>query len=497
MTRIINTFIFLILIIGSIQGAKGYEINVKIDGFTGEELYLGYHYADKQYLRDTATINTKDGYFTFSGEETLPCGLYLVVLPPDNNMFQLVISEGDQRFTVDTKIDDLSGAVVVKKSKENQQFYEYLHFLGSLRPEAEALNKERKTLEEGDPKIADIDGKLEGFNQKVEDYQRTFVEKNKGMLVADIIHASMDIDMPETITDKTQQYVYVKTHWFDNVNLDNECMLRTSSILNKVTYYIEKLTPQHPDSIIQSVDYLLERTKGNEEIFKYVLVTMINKYAASKIVGMDKVYVHIVEEYYAKGLAPWTEEEQLEKILGDGLALKPLLIGKIAPEIAVPELDVDGTIAAKDNESEHKRFKVKDKVSLHGVEAPFTMLFMWSPDCGHCKKSMPTIIEFYDKYKDKGLKMYAICHRNYKETVSCAEFIKERPGMFEWINVNDPYFRSKYHSIYNVKSTPQIYILGEDKEILSKKIGAEQLGDVMDMLIEMRQKELEEKETND
>jgi hypothetical protein len=43
--------------------------------------------------------------------------------------------------------------------------------------------------------------------------------------------------------------------------------------------------------------------------------------------------------------------------------------------------------------------------------------------------------------------------------------------------------------VYNIKSTPQLYILDRNKEILSKRIGAEQLEEVMDRIIEMREQE--------
>ena len=95
---------------------------------------------------------------------------------------------------------------------------------------------------------------------------------------------------------------------------------------------------------------------------------------------------------------------------------------------------------------------------------------------------MPAMISFYNDYKDKGVELYAICHQNYKSTPACAEFIKERPEMLQWINVTDPFFRSRYQSLYNVKSTPQIYILDDTNEILFKRLGADQLGSVMDDL---------------
>ncbi len=487
MNRIFITILFLSCFC-SLQAKKGYEIKVKIDGFSEKELFLAYHYGGSQYIKDTVNVGT-DGYFTFAGEEALDCGLYLAVLPPNNDIFQILI-EDNQHFSMTTQKEDLVGAMQVKDSKNNIQFYEYLQFLNTKGKEAKTLREEKEALGDNEKKTKPIQEKLNTLDKAVKEYQRKAVDKSPNSLLAAIISGSWEVQIPKELKDK-ERYLYAKKHWFDNINFKNSCLLRSPILNNKADYYIEKLTPQHPDSISQSVDAILEKARPNEDIFKYFLVTYLNKYAKSKIVGMDAVYVHIAEKYYASGQAPWTDEEQLLKIVENAEKLKPLLIGKTAPEIKVPELDIDGTLAIKDAESEHKRFKLNPAVSLQDIDSPFTILFIWSPDCGHCKKSMPDIIKFYDEYKEKGVKLYSICHKNYKETPSCAEFIKERPEMMTWLNLTDPYFRSRYAQIYDVKSTPQVYILDEKKEILSKRIGAKQLPEVMDALIEMKAKEKE------
>ncbi len=471
----------------------GYQIDVTIDGFTQKELYLGYHYGDKQYLKDTVAVDA-NGVYSFKGEEALDCGIYLVVMPPDNKYFQILIDE-EQHFSIKTAEADPVANMKVENSKDNKLFYDYLSFLGQQRPKAEALKKEREAAVDDATKQAAIDQKFENINLDVRKYQQDIIDNHPTTLTAALVKGGIELKIPEDITDEIEKYLFVKQNWFNNVDFSNPCLLRSNVLHTKSNYYIEKLTPQHPDSINQSVDYILEKAKENEDVFRYFLVHFLNKYASSKIVGMDAVYVHIVEQYYATGQAPWTDEEQLEKIIDNAKRLKPILIGKIAPDISVPELDIDKTLELKDIENEHKRFAHKDPITLSEVESPFTILFIWSPDCGHCKKSMPDMIKFYDEYKDKGVKMYAICHKNYKETPSCAEFLKERPEMLEWMNLNDPYFRSRYPTLYDVKSTPQLYILDEKKEIISKRIGAEQLPEVMEQL--MKQKEKMQKEGMD
>ena len=91
-------------------------------------------------------------------------------------------------------------------------------------------------------------------------------------------------------------------------------------------------------------------------------------------------------------------------------------------------------------------------------------------------------MEFYEQYKNKGVEVVGICTENVNgDMVACAEYAKEK-GM-KWLNVFDPFYQSKFMSVYDVTGTPKIYILDKDKKILSKGIGADQLPEVMDNIM--------------
>ena len=66
---------------------------------------------------------------------------------------------------------------------------------------------------------------------------------------------------------------------------------------------------------------------------------------------------------------------------------------------------------------------------------------------------------------------------------ACWDVVDER-GMDIWINANDPYLRSRFKQIYDVRVTPQVFVLDSEKKIVMKKIGVEQLSGVMDHLFE-------------
>ena len=59
--------------------------------------------------------------------------------------------------------------------------------------------------------------------------------------------------------------------------------------------YMTKVIPQIPDSIIPEIDMLIEKSRADSNLFRYMLITLFNYYGKSKIMGMDAVQVHIAD----------------------------------------------------------------------------------------------------------------------------------------------------------------------------------------------------------
>ena len=452
---------------------EGYEIKIKINGFDQKETYLGYHFGDKQYIKDTVQIGA-DGYFTFKGDEDLDGGVYLLIMPPENQYFQLMINPGEQRFTVETDASDVFANMKISGSQDNQLFYEYTALLGQKKPEAEKLRKSLEAAAEDKAKVSNIQKELDKINTDVKTYQEDLVKKHPNSITAAIIKSSFEVPMPEFEGNEEEvqmkKYLYYKEHYFDHIDMGDSRMLRSPMLFNRINYYLEKLTPQHPDSIAVSVDRILDLVSPSKETFKFYVIHFLNEYAKSKFVGMDAVYVHIGEKYYCNGKAWWVEEEQLDKICTNVDKLKPILLGKTAPNIEMQRED-------------------GSKLALHDVQSDLTVIFFWDPECGHCKKSLPDVKAFYEKYRTKGVEIFGVCTKLGKEANSCWDGVKEHE--MPWINVNDPFMRSKFKTLYDIRSTPKIFVLDKDKKIISKGIGGEQLEEVIEHeLIQMEKDQL-------
>lgn len=471
---------FILALSATYGQAVTHDIKIKVNGYAGEYVTIANNLLDKQYVVDTL-YKSDDGYFHLSDTNELKKGIYLVVLSPNNNYFQFLVGNEKPFFSLETTAKEI-GKVKTKGSKENQEFYDYLGFLEQQRvkdlPLKEAVEKEGVTEAEKEK----ISARRQAINAEVEVYQQKVITEKPESFVAAIISANLPVTPPDfkEASDEerpTKQWRYVQDHYFDHLDLQDERLLRTPFLFTKIDYYVHRLHVQHPDSIAQAMDKVLKQMDENGDLFKTYLISFLNEAAKSEIVGMDAIYVFLIDNYYATGKAPWTDDEQLQKFIDNADRLRPLLIGKTAPDLKLEKRD--GT-----------------SINLYDVETDYTVLYFWRYDCGHCKKSTPAMKEFYEKWKDNGVTLFAICAKTGKDVAPCWEYIDENE-INDWLHTVDPYMRSRYAKLYDVQTTPAIFVLDKDKKIISKRIGAEQLDELLTRIIEQQQaREAEENKSD-
>jgi len=458
-------FTLLLLVLCTAGISAQYNIEIDLKNYDHDTIVIGNYYADRTLVKDTV-VRAETGKFIFAGTDTLQPGVYLVLIQPDNNYSQFLVDGYDTEFKLswDTK-DPL--ALKAEGSLDNQMFYEYMKYLTDLRAKADPLREKVKAAEaEGkeDKKAAD---KLADLDQEVKAYQNNILAKYPESITAMFIESTLQVDIPEyegteqEVQQKT--YRFYKRHYFDNVSLGRPATLRTPFLHERVDYYMEKLTLKDPDSIISSIDYLLSEMEPAPDTYRYYTSWLTNKYANMKIVGMDAVYVHMVDKYYSTGKAPWVEEKTLKKMKENARNLRPILIGKPFPDVTTYQ--EDGT-----------------PVVIREVEAEYTVLVFWAHDCGHCTKAMPDVVDFYKEFQSRGVKLISICTKGGEKMKPCMEAVPTK-GMEDFINTFDEYQR--YRQKVYIQSTPKIFILNKDKDIIIKDIPAKELKNVMENVIKI------------
>lgn len=450
--------------------AQSSELTVQfdLDHYANDTLIIGYYFGEKQLVKDTLFAK-KAGKFTWSRKERPEQGVYLALFKPDNTFIQFILDEKENNFSVSLDAKDL-GNIKFTKSQENKLFYDYLDFLKDRRVTADTMRARVDRASTAGTKDEASQSVLDNLDKEVKKEQLRIIETYPNSITSLIIKSNIDIEIPEfkgsEDSVKASRYYYYKSHYFDNVNMKHPSLIRTPFIHQKVDFYMNKLSNQQPDSLIKAVDIVLGLLEGNQEAYRYYLAEFLNKFAQLKMVGHDAIYVHMVDKYYSQGKASWVAEENLSKMKENADEMRPILIGKIMP---------DFTTYLEDSKP----------VRLHAIQAEYTAVVFWAPDCGHCKKVMPSIIDFYKKNKDKGLKLLAVCTKGGDKTPTCWTGVKEK-GMEDFINTADEYQR--YNQRIRIKSTPKIFLLDAKKEIIVKDIPAEELDRIFNEVLSFEQK---------
>ncbi len=459
-------FLFISTVNFAENGDNAYRIEVKIDKFKGDICYLGYPYGDKKYLADTAEINS-EGKFIFEGSKPLDGGLYFIY-SPKNLYFDLIVAE--PKFSIETDTLDYINHMKTEGTLENEVFFSFQRFMREKQKLAGQLNEQRKNTESPEEKDK-ITAQLKDVDAEVKAFRDGIIKKHPETFAVKFIKSTINIEVPEPPKDENGKdldpdfsYKYYKAHFFDNIDFSDSKMLRTPNFYSKIEEYLEKLTVKHPDSVISSAHTIIEKAKANDEVFRYCVVNITYKYETSKIMGMDAVFVDLSESYYLSGDAVWADSTLMAKISDRVSRMKPNLIGKQAPKMVL--LDT-----------------LLKPVSLYSLKSDFVVLYFYDPDCGHCKKKTPVLRELYNKsLKNKGVEVIAA---NIKKDVDkWKKYIKEQD--LNWINLADPNVRSNFRYEYNIESTPQLYILDNQKRIIAKKLDVEQIEEFIDKQIEIK-----------
>ena len=463
---LVACFIFALAFAGP---KDGFQIKVKVNGLKDTTLLLGHHYGEKKYVVDTIRVDAK-GNGVFRADTLLKGGVYLVILP-GMAYFEVLVT-GNQRFSVETNKDDLINRMRFTGSPENVTYLNYQKYMGKVAEKSKALQDHLNATKHADPtKI--LKDELKALNREVKSEANKIINANPGTFVANILKTMQYPELPDwNIPEGTpsrdsiiwvKNYQFYKNHFWDNVDFSDARLLRTPAIESLLKQYFNNILLQIPDSINQAADMVLAKAKANDEVFRVILTQLFSDFQQSNIMGMDAVFVHLANKYYLAGQAPWADKELLDKIKDRVRKTEPNLLGKVAPELIMQTSD--GTVA-----------------SLRYTQADYTILVFWEPDCGHCKQTIPEIWKIYEKYQQKNVKVFAVCTQYDKD--KWMNFINEHK-LF-WINVYDSEYNTNFRNLYDIYSTPTIYLLDKDKKIVAKRIGTESLDDLIGKLTEKK-----------
>jgi thiol-disulfide isomerase/thioredoxin len=477
---------------------KPYEIRFNIKGARDTAMYLAIYTFDKQYLIDTAA-RAKDGSYTFKKKRNLDKGMYMLISQGKAKYLDFIINE-DDKFTCSFDSMDVIKSMKFNGSPENEKFMELVKFMATKTMEFNNFKFSMKPSSAADSNRILIE-KTKSINKEVDAFRKDFLNRYPAGFVSDFVRLQMEPDVsnpPKASNgrpDSVWQYQYFKNNYWKDVPLGDERILHTPIFGDKMKNYFQKSILQIPDSINVEIAKVVDRCKPSPEMFKWVLYWLTNWSETNKVMGFDAVFVFLGERYYKTGQVDFYTPDQLKKIIERVNILGPLLIGKKCPELLAVDtigakiciklgLDSCKTSECLTDKYTKNRTEIDERlISLYGQKAKFKVLLFWDVDCGHCKKEVPVIFEKFQELRKEGIDVKVHAVYTQHEYIKWFKTLKEmKLSDPNWKNVVDGVHLQNLKEKFDIFSTPVIYILDESNTIKFKRIGAEQLTDVIHIL---------------
>lgn len=496
--------IFISLTGFSTQAQSGYDITINLKNCKDTIAFLTFYQFDKTFIKDTCT-SIKNGKIVFKGKTKLDKGIYSLVGQQKSIYFDFFIDDNIQKIHLSSEAgDNIIDALSAENAPRQNEFFDYVRYIGKQNKDFGELKKQTSLLTKKDTLY--LTDKQKEFEDRIREYEEKFLVKQKGTFIGDVVNIKIEKilkDIPKASNgrpDSLAVYNYYKQHYWDNVDFKDNATMRNPFFFNKLKNYLDKVVFRHPDSVSVEVDKIIQKTQQGSSLYKIMLAHLTYSYETSKVMGFDKVFVHIIDNYFKTGKAfgIYEDESVVDKIIKRADLLRPLLIGAKAPELQMikatdyDKIDKMGFELAKTNEEVTKIFYAnyneinKMLYKLSSVKADYLILAFWDVDCGHCQVEIPKLLEVYHDLQKQNIDIQVFSVYTQHEGDKYLKYIAEK-GL-DWINVYDGVHYNNVAEKYDVYSTPVIYILDKNKIIKAKRVGVEQIKDIVKIMQEEYQK---------
>jgi thiol-disulfide isomerase/thioredoxin len=463
------------LLMYSLGFTQGYQVTIQARQYKSGIAYLTYYMGTNLNVADSAAVSNT-GIAIFKGKQKLPGGIYVLVLPGKRLRTDFLIDK-EQRINIKVDTTDFLNKTIVTGSKENILYVQYQKYVAK---KGRQLQEERMAYMAATTKQDSVlhEANYSLYNGELNTYREGIIKNQPNSMMAALLKAMKDAPVlsskPVTHQDSLNNYNFYKAHYWDGVSFMDERIIRSPFFLGKLERYYRDIMPQAADSIIKDADYKLLLARSAPEMYKFLLNWLTDEYINPKYMGQDAVFVHLFEKYHSKGVSNWLNAKQMESISRRAYMLMANLIGVKAANLEM--IDTSGK-----------------PVPLYNIEADYTVICFWDPNCGHCKEEVPRLDSIYNaNWIKHNVKIYAVLTPDDKDNAKSEwlKFITEHKLAAGWTHVHKTKAmeaadlagqKPGFRQLYDITSTPVLYLLDKDKNIIGKKLTILQLNELLEV----------------
>ena len=447
----------------------------------------GLNRSDKVYLEKCvnsvfsiidSTYSDAQGQFTFLGLTPLESGMYCLS-PADYDNVSLGIFISDKaslHFSISYDMAQGLSSFKVENSPENQFFAEASYFTYQQEVAIYEMQEKMKRFVQTHKRDVGIDTlwgmqfQLDSISNSIVEKRKEGIEKFKGSTLA-LFYQSLqqpippNPEFPPSVTDieaAYQEYYsdFYKHHYFDNINFKDARTLRISLLMDMMNSYFQHVIPFGVETMKEGCDILFEKARANQEIYDFVTSNRHDFFKQAPYPELDAVTRYIAEKYIINRKAGFSD-------IAFASRLEYQLKMEKLNQVGEPIEDIMWQDSTGKN------------ISIYDIEAPYTVLLFYSPDCHACTIISPMVWDVYTKYRDKGLKVAALYLNTDKELWT--SYIDEH--QYNWTNLWKPEEHEQLREHFNIHQTPLIYLLDKDKKVVYKDIYVDALDNELSRLL--------------
>ena len=213
-------------------------------------------------------------------------------------------------------------------------------------------------------------------------------------------------------------------HYWDDFPLNDKRILTYPLIDNKLETYFDAL-PANADIINQEIDKLIAKAGDCVDVRDYLIWYFYRKYYSPEYMNLDDVYIHLVDEYFLKLEMDHVTDRIKYMMAERANYLEHLKIGAKLPEIG----------------------------NLHSIDNEYVVVFFYDKTCNKCMKDRKILDEIQSRHPEMTVFPVEINSTGIENLLS----------------------------LYDIQTTPTIYVLDKQKHIIAKRISVEQVERVLNM----------------
>ncbi len=447
----------------SASPAESPEIEITVEGESPGLVKLLGIFEGNYYLIDSA-MGDANGHVLFKREEPYPAGLLFVRFPAKS--FVQVLVDKDQTFSLKAQKGRINKTAQVEGSLDNELLYRSLKFDDEQRPRYQRLSNKMKDLQPGTPEYEDLQRQRYQLLDEREAFLKKMFEEHPHTFFTTFKKAGQNPDIrlepgPDGRRDNVlYAYLYRQKFW-DDVDFSDNRLLYTPVISTKLKRYITELTPQQPDSILESAYTLMDLVENypnyDKEYYKYFANWIVLQYdpRESHVMDSEKIFVRMIQRYFTYDKAFWSDSVEVYALQQRAQEMAGSLLGQKGPNVTAP--DPSGNMQ-----------------SLYDLKAPYVIVYMYNPDCEHCAVETPKMVAYYNQHHPE-VDVFGIAldtdHQKWVDYIA--------KNHMPWVNVYDPTNRAIYGK-YFVDITPEIYVLNPERILIGKNLKTNQIDTIIE-----------------